>query len=1003
MIMPIRHDRLVSLYSYLIGLVGIGALVSLTDWGKLPELLAPLAFFAFLSFMLKRTGVHVAPEMNQSLVGVVDIAALYLFGPLFGAWVPIASGSVYLVLNAIRRGPRSLRSLVESPLFNAGSKALMGIATGNIYLALGGSVPLREFTALLIIPVFVSLISWFALDNLFWAIWEWLYRGASEFSILFRRTLNYTLLIELAPLPFAVLIAAAYEQFGGLRGPIFWLLAAALIGTSFVVQLFADARARLERRQRELQTLNEFGQAIALAELDEERILDSVLEYASRLARADIWRLELYRRDRTGVELFAVAQGPTTQHPRAMSTLSPAHEYFLQEHESVLVRDLSAGKLPFEFAETIDGSKPTSALFAPISAGGQVIALLSAICRRPSLYSINQRNVDALCSAAGVALQNARSFATERRRARQLEIVSEVSHQVARFLDLDVLLRQTVNQLRERFGYTHVHLFMNDEENRGLVFRASTHPEGDTWREQGFLVPIGQGIVGWVAALNEPILVPDVRLDSRYLVGHPLLENTRSELAVPLTISGIVLGVLDVQSENVGSFDDEDLYTIKTLAAQIAIAIEDARLYAAQDEEKYYLNTLLQVAENLAATTSREDSLETVVRITPLLVGVERCVLFTYDEGARAFALGTAYGFSKEQQGILATAALNVNGLGPRAFADLVENRAPVVITEAADHELLGAELRQVFGSTPLLLVPLLARGQFTGALAVDQGTRHRAFSSHEIQIIMGIANQAAVAIENARLNQEAEESKRLEYELGLAQQIQASFLPESCPQPPGYEISAAWRVAREVGGDFYDFVEAPGGRIGVICADVSDKGIAAALFMVLSRTLIRAMAIGKPTPSEALERANDLILSDTRSDMFVTAFYGVLDPHENRVYYANAGHNPPIWYRHDLEEITFLNTHGMALGVESQISLPERSMTMHQGDVLLIYTDGITDATNVYEQEFGTSRLADIVSSQADRSVDELVDEVLKQLATFTSGIEQFDDLTLVAIKRVD
>jgi serine phosphatase RsbU (regulator of sigma subunit) len=976
--------------------------VALTSWSDLPSSLAPLAFFAVLSFVIKRTGVHVAPEMNQSLVSLVDVAALFLFGPTLGAWVPVLSGSVYLVLNAWRRGPRNARSLVESPLFSAGSKAIMALTAGNIYLALGGVVPLREPMASLFLPLFASLVTWFALDNAFWAIWELFYRGWRELGILFRRTLNYTLLIELAPLPFSVLIAVAYSQFGGLHGPVFWLLAIALVGTAFVVQLFADARARLERRQRELQIMNEFGQEVAMAGLEEERILDCLIEYASRLARADQWQLELYDRDHKTIELYAVAAGQNEEHPKTHSPLGPIHRFFLEHRESLLARNLQTDNLPFEFSQTIAGTKPTAAMFAPVTASGETIALLSALCRRASLFPINQRNVDALCSATGVAVQNARSFAAERRKARQLEIISEVSHQVARFLDLDVLLRQTVEQLRERFGYTHVHLFMNDEENRGLVFRASTHPESNKWREEGFLVPLGQGIVGWVAALNEPILVSDVREDSRYVIGHPLLENTRSELAVPLTISGTVLGVLDVQSENIGAFDEEDLYTIKTLAAQFAIAIEDARLYAAQDEEKYYLNTLLQVAENLAATSSRADSLETVVRITPLLVGVERCVLFTYDEAVKAFAVGTSYGFTKEQQQAL-TGLAQSSSASPRAFLDLVERRSPVLITNSLDPEMLGDDLRKVFGTSPLLLVPLMARSQVTGVLAVDQGSRHRAFSSHEIQIIMGIANQAAVAIENARLNEEAEEGKRLEYELGLAQQIQASFLPESCPQPPGYEICAAWRVAREVGGDFYDFIQAPGGRVGLICADVSDKGIAAALFMALSRTLIRAMAIGKPSASEALERANDLILADTRSDMFVTAFYGLLDPLEHRVYYANAGHNPPIWYRRDLEEVTFLNTHGIALGVESQISLPERSMTMHQGDVLVIYTDGVTDAMNVYEQEFGTSRLADIVAAQADRSVDELIDTVLKELGEYTKGTEQFDDLTIVAVKRVD
>lgn len=997
-----NRNSFVTIYSLLIGVIGLAVLGALTDFRVVSANLAPLAFFAFLSFMLKRTGVHVAPEVNQSLVGVVDVAALFIFGPTVGAWVPVVSGSFYLVLTALRHAPNNLRTLVVSPLFNAGANALMSLASGMLYLALGGGVPLREFNLNLLLPILAALSAWFALDNLLWAFWELLYRNAHEFKLLFQRTLNYTLLIELAPLPFAVLIAVAYERLGGLMGPVFWMLAIALIGTGIVVQRFADAEAHLQRRQRDLQTLNEFNQQIALAGLDENQALTKLIEFAPRLARADLWRVVLFRRARDAAELFAVTHGEMMGQPHTESPLTPAQKYLLEHPEPILKGALARDPLPFEFSETIDGRAPVAALFVPIKAGDQVIGCLTGLSLRSSLFPLNLRNLDAMCIGTGVAVQNARLFASERRRARQLAIVSEVSQQVARFLDLDVLLDQTVHQLRERFGYSYVHLFMADEEKRGLVFRASTHPDGAVWREQQPPILIGNGIVGWAAALGEAILVPDVLKDSRYIVGHPSLINTRSELAVPLAISNQVIGVLDVQSERVGAFDNDDLYTVKTLAAQIAVAIEDARLYAAQDEEKYYLNTLLQVAENLAATTTLDEALETVVRITPLLVGVERCAVFLYDETTRRYSFTKGYGFTKQQRSILDALEIYAGTASDLAFTHLIENRAPVLVVDPAEGELIGEEFRRSFGSGPVLLVPLLTRGQVVGALVVDQGRRLRAFSQHEIQIIMGIANQAVVALENARLNEFAEANRRLEYEIGLARQIQSSFLPETCPQIPGYEICAAWRVAREVGGDFYDFVELPGNRVGLICADVSDKGMAAALFMALTRTLIRAMAIGKPTPSEALERANDLILADARTDMFVTALYGVLDPHENRVYYANAGHNPPIWFRRDVNEASFLTTHGMALGIEPHITIPERAVTLHAGDVLLLYTDGVTDAMNTREEEFGATRLANLVAASAHKSASELIDEILRAMAQFTGDAEQFDDVTLVAVKRV-
>jgi sigma-B regulation protein RsbU (phosphoserine phosphatase) len=250
-------------------------------------------------------------------------------------------------------------------------------------------------------------------------------------------------------------------------------------------------------------------------------------------------------------------------------------------------------------------------------------------------------------------------------------------------------------------------------------------------------------------------------------------------------------------------------------------------------------------------------------------------------------------------------------------------------------------------------------------------------------------------------LNEEAEIKKRLDYEIGLARQIQTSFLPNRPPVVPGYDISAAWRAARQVSGDFYDFINLPGGRLGFSIADVSDKGMPAALFMVLTRTLIRAMAIGKPTPKEALERANDLIISDAPSDMFVTAFYGMLDPTTAEFTFTNAGHNPPLWFRREQEELTMLREHGIALGVHRNIVLPEQRIMLGAGDTLLLYTDGVTDALNEREEEFGAPRLADLVASNADLSAQELVDEILRSVYEFSGAMPQFDDLTMVVLKR--
>ena len=874
-------------FSLTVGLIGVGALIVLTDWPSLSALILPLAFFILLSFIVKRAGVYAGPDTLHSLVGIVDLAAIFIFGPIPGAWVPALSSLFYVLISLVQRERRTARPgtppsgavLLESPIFNTGLKGLIGLASGTAYRTLGGSLPPHDLNLAIAVPTAAALLLWFALDNLGWAIFEWMRLGWREFYKLFRATLRYSIFVELIPLPFSMVIAVVYVTFGGITRPVFLLMAAALIETAFVLQRYADSQAHLQRRSRELVALNEFGQAVARAGFDADRVIELLLEHARSVSTGDTYRLELLNAERDRVRLAVQARGAPggdVEWTRGEHPPSSSVAYLRDNPASLLVPDLTTEKLPFEVDERVEGKPAHAAIYVPLLAGEQVIGVFAVLSGRPrSLHRVNERNLNAMASQAAVALENANLYAIERRRATQLAIVSEVSRRVAQFLDLDELLQQVVAEICDRFGYSNVHVFAKSEGNE-LVFRASTHPLGEQWRERRERIPAGQGIVGWVMETGEPLLAPDVTKEPHYIAGpDEALLNTRSELAVPLVVGHQVVGVLDVQSEEVGRLGQEDLFVLRTLAAQIAIAIEDARLYASQKEEAWYLNVLLQVSENLADTVNLDDALETVVRITPILVGVARCAIFLYDFKSQALRAAKAYGLTPEMQPHFDQLSFKLPSATPTAFNRVFATKAPVVIEEVLPSDLVYQEIVSTFQLESLVITPLIYRGQVIGAMVVDQGPRPRRFSAHEIQVLMGISNQAAVAIENARLNEEAEIKRRLDYELGMARQIQTSFLPARPPVVSGYEIAAAWRAAREVSGDFYDFVPLPGGCLGFTIADVSDKGMPAALFMVLTRTLIRAMAIGKPTPQEALERANDLIIADAPTDMFATAFYG--------------------------------------------------------------------------------------------------------------------------------
>jgi sigma-B regulation protein RsbU (phosphoserine phosphatase) len=218
----------------------------------------------------------------------------------------------------------------------------------------------------------------------------------------------------------------------------------------------------------------------------------------------------------------------------------------------------------------------------------------------------------------------------------------------------------------------------------------------------------------------------------------------------------------------------------------------------------------------------------------------------------------------------------------------------------------------------------------------------------------------------------------------------------------PGYQLAAAWRSARRVGGDFYDFMLLANGNVGIAIADVADKGVPAALFMALSRTLMRATSMSGRTPSDALRRTNTLIISDARSDLFVTVFYGLLHPRSGSFTYANAGHNPPLWLNVQSGTMQRLQQHGMALGVIPDVPLSEHGIQIGPGDVLALYTDGVTEALNVAGEEFGVEQLEQVMKAHAAGSAEEIVAAIEAAVDEFVGNEPPFDDFTLVVLKRV-
>jgi len=342
----------------------------------------------------------------------------------------------------------------------------------------------------------------------------------------------------------------------------------------------------------------------------------------------------------------------------------------------------------------------------------------------------------------------------------------------------------------------------------------------------------------------------------------------------------------------------------------------------------------------------------------------------------------------------------------PCALATIIAGLAGGVIYKLRKGEFVAVWQATLFAvvieSLHMGLVLLIAR-PFSEALAAVKLLSLPMIIASTVGIaifafmVNNLINERRTAAEKDKYRRELE---RQAYEMEIAGGIQQSFLPERPPKIKGVELAALNLPAREVGGDFYDFIPISKDKWGLVIADVSGKGVPAALFMALSRTLVRANVAGNARPSEAIRRAGNLIAEDDRSSMFVTLFYSVLDSKKKTLTYVNAGHNPPLMFRRDTGDIVLLEAKGIALGVMPNMELEEKEITLREGDIVVLYTDGVTEAINDKEEQFGQERLISIAEKNRNLPASELVKRIRQEVTEFSQRQPQFDDLTLMILK---
>jgi serine phosphatase RsbU (regulator of sigma subunit) len=633
-------------------------------------------------------------------------------------------------------------------------------------------------------------------------------------------------------------------------------------------------------------------------------------------------------------------------------------------------------------------------------------------------------------------------------RIMELTTLNALAQTLNRALDLREALDAALPHIVELMGLRTGWIFLSDE---GGAFRLAARHD---------LPPaISYPGAAWSGTCNCQDLCLEGKLNKavnmvrcsrlRHAVGDK--RSLAQHASVPLKNDTEVLGILNVATSEYGRFTPPQLQLLSAIGFMLGTAIIRTRLHEQVKVRRVQEQAaLLKLSHELLGAESIEPALHRLVRVGARLLEADACAFVEANEQQGHAMLLAAHGWHYLPTTGLPTVLDPVN---PHMWY-LPESSANLAADTLDDLPPL-LQAQQFQGH---LALPIEIGGAPIGTLMINTHTSRR-FLMDEAQLLGLLGSQLAQTLERERLHQEALARQRLEQELDLAREIQASFLPAGCPVVPGYSVAAFYRAARQVGGDFYDFIELgaePQGatmeaageplakgqaqakgqpaltrreievefwrtgkstrrmlaqppalaangttRFGIVIADVTDKGVPAALFMALSRTLIRATASDGRSPSSVLEQANRLIISDSRSGLFVTCFYGILDTSSGIFTYADGGHNYPLLYHTATGKVEQLQAQGIVLGIVPEPRFEQRSATLAPGDVLCFYTDGVTEAMDSRRQLFDEDRLCEVLRRSHHLPPEEIIGRIIESVTNFVAGTPQNDDITMVVLKR--
>lgn len=570
---------------------------------------------------------------------------------------------------------------------------------------------------------------------------------------------------------------------------------------------------------------------------------------------------------------------------------------------------------------------------------------------------------------------------TEDKMAMLMDVVKSINSGLAADETLQLITSEAKSITQSESGS----LILAEEGTRNLRFVASTDKNQHILKM--LQIPAGQGIAGIVAETGDAIIVNDAGGDSRIFkdVDDATNTTTRNLICVPLKLKGRVLGVLEVINRLNGEYGEDDLLLLKSFADFAALAINNRELYRRARRKARETEALYNLAESINTPDSLEDLLES--NMGKVCKTLDACGASILLKEGNSFPVKCSVGF---------------DGKGDRIqYENVIEHALNmgrgIFCPDLRDED----RIKRTIGEASFMLMPLRLRESIFGFICVTGRKNGRPYEYSDFQLLEMLARQVAENVNYLKLWREYKDKQIIETELALTARMQREILPRVFPVKKGFDIAALSIPARLVGGDFYDFIPIGRGKYLVIMADVSGKGLSACVFMAISRSILRAQLDHVNDPALILELANRRIFEESISGMFVTCFCCIVNPSKKTLTFSNAGHLAQYLLKKEKDDMEKLHIQGRPLGVMRDSSYSSRTIDLGSGDILFLFTDGLTETLNNRFEEYGEERLINSLKRARNcHSCSTIAEKVIEDHSRFKGSAEIFDDITLMAVR---